>query len=174
MMMELEGVIRLTMATILGGIIGINRELRQKPAGLRTHALVALGAAAIMVVTDEIVPPEDMGAASRSIQGIITGIGFLGGGVILRPGDRSVRGLTTAATIWMAAALGTASGAGEWLLAMVVTGFAVAILVGGEVVEGWVHRIGDRWHGRPPEEPSGGLPDVSELGDQNADEESSR
>src|ERR1035437_3695529 len=112
--------LRFSMATVVGGLIGLNRELRHKPAGLRTHALVALGAA----VATSLVVWSAVGATSlhfdsmsRVIQGIITGIGFLGAGVILRTENgKSVHGLTTAASIWLAACLGSACGAGAWLI----------------------------------------------------------
>ena len=109
-----EVVVRLATAVLVGSVIGVDREIYQKPAGLRTHALVSLGAATIMVVTTRMMAIPDPSAASRAIQGIITGIGFLGAGVILHPsGESSVRGLTTAATVWIAAGLGTACGAGQ-------------------------------------------------------------
>jgi putative Mg2+ transporter-C (MgtC) family protein len=135
---------RLLAAVGAGGVIGINRELRQKPAGLRTHALVALGAATIMVVTEALVPSSDRGSATRAIQGIITGIGFIGAGVILHRdggGEASIRGLTTAATIWIAACLGTACGLGLWRITAVVTLLAVAVLILGEFVEQLLYRL---------------------------------
>jgi putative Mg2+ transporter-C (MgtC) family protein len=135
------GAVRLSIAVVLAGAIGIDRELRQKPAGMRTHALVALGAAAVMVLTEHLATPFDPEAASRAIQGILTGVGFLGAGVILhRNGDQAVTGLTTAATIWIAAALGTACGLGEWAAATVATVLTLLILTVGEVVESAIHR----------------------------------
>ena len=102
-MNDLEIVIRLTAATLLGGVLGLDRELKSKPAGLRTHALVALGAALATLVTIEFLGDVDRGAITRTIQGIIAGVGFLGGGAILRAKDRDeVTGLTTAASIWLA------------------------------------------------------------------------
>jgi len=94
---------RLVVAMLIGCALGINRDLRNKPAGLRTHALVALGSALIVVtsiVLAHAVTPPDAGSVLRVVQGVITGIGFLGGGVILRDREtQSVTGLTTAATI---------------------------------------------------------------------------
>jgi putative Mg2+ transporter-C (MgtC) family protein len=153
--MWLDGAIRLLVAVGLGGAIGINRELADKPAGLRTHALVALGAALVMVVSDALVQSDEPGAVTRSIQGLITGIGFLGAGVILHPsGESSVRGLTTAATIWIAAALGIACGAGLWPLAAMATAIAMVVLIVGQMVDRWVGRLARRFssasRGQPP------------------------
>ena len=138
--------VRLLVAVLAGGAIGINRELQHKPAGLRTHALVALGAATVIVVTQGMQLTPDANATSRVIQGIITGIGFLGAGVILHPsGQSSVRGLTTAATIWIAAGLGTACGTGLWPVAAVATILAVFVLLAGQWFERWIHRAAERF-----------------------------
>lgn len=95
--------LRLGLATALGGTLGLNRELHDKPAGLRTHALVALGAALATYLSIEVTASgkvAEMGAVTRVIQGVLTGIGFLGAGVIFRDdGGRKVKGLTTAAEI---------------------------------------------------------------------------
>ena len=111
---------RRVVAMLIGCALGINRDLRNKPAGLRTHALVALGSALIVVtsiVLAHAVTPPDAGSVLRVVQGVITGIGFLGGGVILRDREtQSVTGLTTAATIWISACLGLTCGAGQWQL----------------------------------------------------------
>src|SRR5690349_17079767 len=101
--------LRLGLAVVVGGLIGLNRDLHRKPAGVRTHALVSLGTA-LMVIA--ILPPgstldQRVDALSRVIQGVLTGIGFLGAGVILHDaGNGRVRGLTTAATIWVTALIG--------------------------------------------------------------------
>ena len=122
---------RLALSVLVGGLVGLNRDLRHKPAGVRTHALVSLGTA-LMVIA--IVPPgsdaaQRIDALSRVIQGVLTGIGFLGAGVILRdPGTRHVSGLTTAATIWLTALLGVACGAGLYAAVL------IAIVLGGLVV----------------------------------------
>jgi putative Mg2+ transporter-C (MgtC) family protein len=127
--------VRLLLATLCGAAIGVNRELRVKPAGLRTHALVALGAAVVTMcalllgVNAEV---HDPSAASRVLQGVLTGIGFIGGGAILRRQDRQgVHGLTTAASIWVVAAAGVAVGIGLWPIALMATALALAVLVGG-------------------------------------------
>ena len=110
-----EAVIRLLAATGIGGAIGLNRELTRKPAGLRTHALVALGSGLVTVTALQLGPGAggtNADAISRVIQGLIVGIGFVGGGVILHTEGRSVSGLTTASTIWVAAGLGISCGLG--------------------------------------------------------------
>ena len=142
-----EIVIRLAAAAGIGALIGLNREITQKPAGMRTHALVSLGAALITLVSvqfaAEATPRED-GAVLRTIQGVVTGIGFIGGGVILRlPQEQAVRGLTTAATIWIVAGLGIACGFGAWRAAAVTAGLALVILIVGNWIERFVHRVTD-------------------------------
>ena len=110
-----ETAVRLGAALILGAIFGLNRELHGKPAGLRTHALVSLGAAVATIVVLKSPNgslPVDPNAIGRVVQGILTGIGFLGAGVILHDPIGHVTGLTTAATIWICAVLGIACGLG--------------------------------------------------------------
>ena len=156
-MTPIEVLCRFAAAVLVGGAIGLNRELRGKPAGVRTHALVSLGAAVATVVAGLTSP--DPTAVSRVIQGIITGIGFLGAGVILHPdGGRSVRGLTTAATIWVSATLGVACGAGLWVPVAFGTGFTLVVLVIGGPLERGFHRVlgGRRAEGKAPPTPTGG------------------
>ena len=134
--------IRLAAAAAVGGAIGLNRELTRKPAGLRTHALVALGSALVVVTGLQLGGEASRGdAASRVIQGVIAGIGFLGGGVILHAEGRTVKGLTTAATIWVAAAAGIACGTGHWTIAAAAVGIALVILTIGQGVENALHRM---------------------------------
>lgn len=104
--------IRLVMAALLGGLLGLQRERSRKAAGVRTHMLVAMGAALfVMVPQQNGMLLEDM---SRVIQGVIAGIGFLGAGAILKnQNDSSIIGLTTAAGVWMTAAIGIACGLGR-------------------------------------------------------------
>jgi putative Mg2+ transporter-C (MgtC) family protein len=138
-----EAVLRLLAATATGGAIGLNRELTRKPAGLRTHALVALGAALVTVTALQLGVTDDRthaDAAARVIQGVIAGIGFLGGGVILHSEGRDVTGLTTAATIWVAAALGVSCGIGQWRVAGMAVAIALVVLVLGRGVETALHR----------------------------------
>ena len=112
--------VRLIVAMIFGAVIGIQRERAGKPAGLRTHMMVALGAAVFVIASGEFGMNPD--SISRVIQGLVTGIGFLGAGAILKLYEkRVVEGLTTAAGIWMTAALGVAVGLGRFGLALVAT-----------------------------------------------------
>ncbi|HEY4372888.1 MAG TPA: MgtC/SapB family protein [Burkholderiales bacterium] len=135
---------RLAAAVVAGAVIGLNRELKRKPAGLRTHALVALGAAVLTVMVSEAGAGGDLAhydALSRVIQGIITGIGFLGAGVILRSADGvHVSGLTTAASIWLAACVGCACGTGAWAVAGCAFTLVMLILILGGPLERWVLR----------------------------------
>jgi putative Mg2+ transporter-C (MgtC) family protein len=112
--------LRLMIAMIFGAVIGIQRERAGKPAGLRTHMLVSSGTAVFVIASEEFGMNPD--SISRVIQGLVTGIGFLGAGAILKIYDkREVEGLTTAAGIWMTAALGVAIGLGRFGLALVAT-----------------------------------------------------
>jgi putative Mg2+ transporter-C (MgtC) family protein len=134
-----------------GGAIGLNRDLRGKPAGVRTHSLVAIGAALMTVIVLEWGGnAADRGQMlSRTVQGIVTGIGFLGAGVILRPSDgHTVRGLTTAATIWVTAALGIACGVGAWRQAAIATALTLLVLMYGGPLE----RLGRRLKSGPLDE----------------------
>lgn len=119
--------IRLTIAVVLGGLVGYERETRGTAAGLRTHMLVALGAALFVLVPLEVgVQVADM---SRVLQGITSGIGFLGAGAIIKLSqDRRIRGLTTAASIWLTAAIGVAAGMGKGAIAMFAALLALFIL----------------------------------------------
>jgi putative Mg2+ transporter-C (MgtC) family protein len=120
-------VIRLSAALIAGGVIGYQRERAGKAAGLRTHMLVALGTTLFVIGSAEVGMEQD--AMSRVVQGLATGIGFLGAGAILKiEGDRSIRGLTTAAGIWMTAALGVVIGLGQLGTAAIGVLFAWVVL----------------------------------------------
>jgi putative Mg2+ transporter-C (MgtC) family protein len=126
---------RLGLALFVGGAIGWNRQARNKAAGLRTHMLVSLGAALFVLVPLHVDPTHQSDAISRSIQGIATGIGFVGAGEILqssrrRAGKPVVTGLTSAVAIWVAAALGVIAGCGLWQLALVGTLFVLFVLGG--------------------------------------------
>lgn len=120
--------VRLAMATLLGAVIGYEREHRGKAAGLRTHMLVSLGAAIfVLAPLQSDMPIADV---SRVLQGIITGIGFLGAGAIIKfSRHQEIKGLTTAATIWVAAAIGIAAGMGRETTAIVSTLATLFILV---------------------------------------------
>ncbi|MEA2570023.1 MAG: putative Mg2+ transporter-C (MgtC) family protein [Acidobacteriota bacterium] len=146
-------VMRLSAATVIGGLIGVDREARGKPAGLRTHALVSLGAALVTIVTIRLTGEGivDANAISRAIQGIVAGVGFLGAGAILKTNGTNtemVQGLTTAATIWFVASLGIACGAGQWFAGLIAVGFALLILIVGGPIEGLVHRLFHKRRGR--------------------------
>jgi len=131
----LDAALRLGSAVAIGGLVGLDRGLRNKPAGFRTHALVSLGAA-LMTYTGIDLSPDEPAAFSRVLQGIISGVGFLGGGVILRDNqDLRVRGLTTAASIWIVAGLGIACGAGHWRTALLASAFTLVVLIGGHHIE---------------------------------------
>jgi putative Mg2+ transporter-C (MgtC) family protein len=132
-----EIILRLFVATIVGCLLGLNREMLGKPAGLRTHALVSLGSA-LMAITVLGVQGDAPGEGfSRVMQGVITGIGFLGAGVILRDVSGKITGLTTAAMIWIAAVLGLASGAGRWIEVSVATVLIFFVLL----LERWEHKL---------------------------------
>ena len=137
-----ESLMRLVAATAIGGVIGLNREITLKPAGLRTHALVSLGSALMTVTALHLGsdPQLHIDATSRVIQGMVAGIGFIGGGVILHKDGRDVKGLTTAATIWVAAALGVSCGIGRWPIALGAVTIALVVLVVGRGVENAIHK----------------------------------
>ncbi len=126
---------RLALAAVLGAVIGLDRELIKKPAGTRTHALVALGAALLALVSTFLMLPaagSDLAAPSRIIQGIVAGVGFIGGGVILRlESERRVEGLTTAASVWVVSAVGVAAGLGLWRTALIAVAIAEGVLLLG-------------------------------------------
>jgi putative Mg2+ transporter-C (MgtC) family protein len=129
-----EALLRLSLAAVLGGMIGFERELREREAGLRTHLLVALGSALFTIVGaygfhafldsgQDVVRADPTRIAAQ----IVTGIGFLGAGAIIRQG-LSVRGLTTAATLWVVAAVGLAAGAGYYSAAVITTAVVLVAL----------------------------------------------
>lgn len=131
----LDVFLRLGAAVLAGAILGFDREIRRKPAGLRTMALVSLGSAVFVVATASATTAD---SAPHVIQGVITGVGFLGAGSIIRgKTEESVRGLTTAASIWLAAAVGVACGLAFWPLVAMSTGFGLFILV-LEPVDEWL------------------------------------
>lgn len=134
-------VLRVLMAILLGGIVGMERERAGKPAGLRTHMLVSLGTAVVVLACSG--AAMSMEGLSRVIQGIVTGIGFIGAGSILKVDEeRRIEGLTTAAGLWMTAAVGIAVGLGA--LGVAVIGTIVTLIV--LALEGVVER---RISGKP-------------------------
>jgi putative Mg2+ transporter-C (MgtC) family protein len=129
-------VMRLGGAAILGGLIGLERELAGKPAGIRTHMMVALGAALFVVAPAA--TGSEAGEVSRVIQGIAAGMGFLGGGTIVKGGSEShIEGLTSAATIWFTAAIGIAVGVGQLWLAIGGVVCAWLVLSVAQLLERW-------------------------------------
>jgi putative Mg2+ transporter-C (MgtC) family protein len=128
-----EIALRLGAATVIGAAIGLDRELHHKSAGVRTIGLVSLGSAmAILVVTYAM---ADNAAASRVLQGIVAGIGFLGAGVIMRHRG-AIEGLTTAASIWTAAVLGAGAGLGVWIPVTIGAALVLCLLI----IAGWLEK----------------------------------
>lgn len=122
---DFELISRLLTATVLGAVLGFEREVQEKPAGLRTNILIAVGSAAFTLMSYRLAEP---GAdPARIAAQIVTGIGFLGAGAIMHR-DSGVEGLTTAATIWVNASVGVAAGGGEYRLAIIATAITVAAL----------------------------------------------
>ena len=120
-------IIRLVAATLLGAIVGLQRESTRKPAGLRTHILVSLATAAFVLSGS--VAGMSLDGLSRVIQGIVTGIGFIGAGTILKLSqEHEIKGLTTAASVWMTAAIGITVGLGSLGIGFMITILAVIIL----------------------------------------------
>ena len=119
--------IRVVVATLLGALVGFQRERAGKPAGLRTHILVSLGTAVVVLACSA--SGMDMAGESRVIQGIVTGIGFIGAGSILKVSEeRDIRGLTTAAGLWLTAAIGVACGLGTIGIALIGSVLALIVL----------------------------------------------
>lgn len=131
---------RLVAAVVLAGAIGLEREIRRRPAGLRTHMLVSLGAASFLLVGYEIIFSTAVGDPSaridptRIVEGVVGGIGFLGAGSIIRSGG-SIQGITTGAAIWIAGAIGVACATGNVILAALVCALALIIVY----IMGWVN-----------------------------------
>jgi putative Mg2+ transporter-C (MgtC) family protein len=136
-----EIILRLGVATLAGGVIGLNRDLHGKPIGLRTLSLVGLATAMLLVLAHPDDATKISDAASRVMQGILTGIGFLGAGVIVHAGRHfRVRGLTSAACTWLAACVGIVCGTGQWRLVIVALVITFAVLIVGGRIERWLHK----------------------------------
>lgn len=158
---ELDQIIlRLCCALAAGGMIGWERELQEKPAGLRTNMLVALGSAVVVLAglqlakTGTVGETEAAAAASRIIQGVVGGIGFLGAGTILQS-RHSIHGLTTASALWLSAALGVASGLGLYKLTLSAAVLGIVVLTIFALVEQQIRPECDGpayGKHRPPEE----------------------
>jgi putative Mg2+ transporter-C (MgtC) family protein len=135
---ELELIFRLLAGAAAGVALGWERTLKRKSVGVRTFGLVGLGTASAAAIFAE---SGHIDAASRVVQGLLTGIGFLGAGLIIKiEGDPAPHGLTTAAAIWVAAALGCAAGLGQWTIVLVATAIALALLVIEHSVEERIRR----------------------------------
>ena len=138
-----EALLRLALAAALGGAVGLEREFRHKPAGLRTNMLIALGAALFSILSVEL--GAGAGSPDRIAAQVVTGIGFLGAGAILRSGE-NVHGLTTAATIWVNAAIEMAAGLGSYEVATIAAAVTLGVLALMPVME----KIVDRRRGERP------------------------
>ena len=137
-----EAMQRLAAAAALGAALGLNRNAVGKPVGVKTLGLVALGAAVFTMAATDFVDVGRWDAASRVIQGVATGVGFVGAGAILRHGhSQTVEGITTATSVWVTAALGCACGMGEWRIATVATVLALAVLLLGSAIENAYHKL---------------------------------
>lgn len=136
---EIELVLRLVIAALLGAALGVEREIYQKTAGLRTHTLVAAGAALFTIAGAYAFEGADVDPTRVAAQ-VVTGIGFIGAGAMIRTGF-TVSGITTATTLWFAAALGLATGFGMYLFAAVSLGVALVIMIGFAPVRRRIHRV---------------------------------
>lgn len=145
-------ILRLGIATLASGIIGLNRDLHGKPIGVRTLGLVGLATATVVLLAN----PEALeagrlsDATSRIIQGLLTGIGFLGAGVIVHADQSKVKGLTSAACVWFTACIGIVCGLGLWRLVIVALAIALFVLALGGPIERALHRV---VRGPPDEQP---------------------
>lgn len=145
--------VRLLSAAILGGVIGYEREQKGKAAGMRTHMLVAVGAALFVLVMQQ--SGGDHADVARVIQGLVAGIGFLGAGAILNArNEGEIKGLTTAAGVWLTAAIGVAAGVGREATAILATLLALVVLAVLPRFAGWVFPARNGNHNSTPMPPS--------------------
>ncbi len=152
-----EIILRLGVAALAGGALGLNRDLHGKPIGLRTLSLVALASAMVMVLADPLRNGGFSDAGSRVVQGILTGIGFLGAGVIFHAEKHfRIRGLTSAACTWLTACVGIVCGAGQWRIVIVALAITSVILWTGGPVERAMHRAlgGKPYRDQPVPDPA--------------------
>jgi putative Mg2+ transporter-C (MgtC) family protein len=155
---HLEVVLRLLLAFACGAVIGLNREFHHKPAGFRTFGLVSIGSA-VVVLMMELEQGSGADAVSRVVQGVLTGIGFLGAGVIFqRESPKQIAGLTTAAAVWLTAGLGMAAGAGQYVIVITGTALGLALLLLGGPFERLMTRR-KRNKEKPPGDASDDGPD---------------
>jgi putative Mg2+ transporter-C (MgtC) family protein len=152
-----DALLRLVVAAGLGAAVGVEREVREREAGIRTHLLVSLGSCLFTIVSaygfhEFLVGGTNVVRAdpTRIAAQIVTGIGFLGAGVIIQnPDQNRVRGLTTAASIWVTAAVGIVCGLGLWSVALAATAILIVLMTAGRVIEKSLHR---QWLQKPPAE----------------------
>ncbi len=137
MTLLLEDVIKLVIALVVGGMIGLEREFRDKAAGFRTIMLICVGATLFTIFSLKLGAESE---PARIAANVVTGVGFLGAGAILRDGGR-VMGLTTASTIWLAAALGMGIGEGEYLFSALVAALVLIILWAFPPIEAWISSV---------------------------------
>lgn len=143
-MTDVEIAMRMVAALVVGAAVGLNRDLNNKPIGMRTLALVSLGAAIVCLSSMDIdgirnSPDAESRVLQGIIQGLMTGVGFIGAGVILRDREKgTVEGLTTATTVWVTAALGIACGLGQWVQAATGAVLVLATLFALAWVEKWI------------------------------------
>src|SRR5580704_11567469 len=153
-----DALYRLLMALACGAVVGLNRDRHRKSAGFRTFSLVSVGSAVVALAITQVSP--DVNAVSRVIQGVLTGIGFLGAGVILhQPTSSRVTGLTTAAAVWLTAGLGIACGLGAFPLALAGLAVALLTLIIGRPIELYLEKILHVKRGKRP----GGADDPNDL-----------
>jgi putative Mg2+ transporter-C (MgtC) family protein len=158
----IDAVLRMLCAVLVGCVIGLDRDLHGKPTGMKTLGLVSLGSCIATMGAVDFgswpFPPD--GGIARVAQGIVTGIGFLGAGVIIKhPGDKRIRGLTTAASIWVTAAVGILCGMGVWSLAFIATIILMVLMTVGRTIEKSLLR---RWEHKSVEERARSL-DIDEA-----------
>ncbi len=148
----LDDALRTGVAALLGGALGLEREWKGHWAGLRTHILVSVGGA-VFIIAGMSVSGENHESVTRVIQGIASGIGFLGAGTILKLSDKmEIKGLTTASSIWLAAALGTAAGLAEFALAISATCVSLFVLAVLGPLEKWIEHRNRKKRVKVPEE----------------------
>jgi len=146
-----DDIFSVILAVVLGTAIGLEREIRGKAAGLRTNVLICLGAAVFTIISKEMAAGAG-DSLTRIAAGVVTGVGFLGAGAVIR--DRGgIHGLTTAATIWLVASIGMACGAGFYKLAIISALTAIVVLIGLAQLERPLERYRKKYeHPQPPDE----------------------
>jgi putative Mg2+ transporter-C (MgtC) family protein len=138
-MVSQDILLKLALSIVVGGIFGAEREYRSKSAGFRTLTLICVGATLFTIFSQLIGGP---GNPDRIASNIVTGIGFVGAGVVFKgDGTSKVNGITTAAMIWVTAALGMTIGAGYWMTAIIATGMVLVVLFVFSLLEGWIDRV---------------------------------